>query len=234
MKLLVDIGNSTISRAWWTGALAPLPPVARGGGLLDGLSEVPTEVWVASVADARTTRDHLAPVRQRGLPVVEVRVTDHPDRLQTLYHPEQLGVDRWLGLLACHARGLYPAVVVDAGTATTVDVLDARGVHQGGFILPGLEMMRSSLLQGTAIRLQETASTCPEATLPVTTADAIHCGAIASQQAFIERLVETLGSGGRVVLSGGAAPAFAVRLQCRRETLGDVVLRGLAVLAGGG
>ncbi|MEW6984601.1 type III pantothenate kinase [Colwelliaceae bacterium 6471] len=66
-------------------------------------------------------------------------------------HEQSLGVDRWLALIG--GLKLYPnrnIVIIDAGTATTIDVVDASGVHQGGWILPGIELMKESLLAGTS------------------------------------------------------------------------------------
>lgn len=66
-------------------------------------------------------------------------------------HEQSLGVDRWLALIG--GVKLYPnknLVIIDAGTATTIDVVDAFGVHQGGWILPGIELMKESLLTGTS------------------------------------------------------------------------------------
>ena len=64
--------------------------------------------------------------------------------------PSRLGVDRWLALLA--ARQLCPGnlVVVDAGTAITLDLLSGDGRHLGGYILPGVERQAQSLWGGTS------------------------------------------------------------------------------------
>ncbi|GIX31512.1 MAG: type III pantothenate kinase [Porticoccaceae bacterium] len=62
--------------------------------------------------------------------------------------PDRLGVDRWLALLACVGEGLRRALVVDAGTALTLDLLD-EGRHRGGFILPGLAAMARALGENT-------------------------------------------------------------------------------------
>jgi type III pantothenate kinase len=67
------------------------------------------------------------------------------------YHkPEQLGIDRWLAILA--ANSLYPQqnlIIVDSGTATTVDILTKDGQHCGGWIVPGFELMHQGLLANT-------------------------------------------------------------------------------------
>lgn len=64
--------------------------------------------------------------------------------------PERLGVDRWLALIG--AQELSPRqnlIIIDAGTATTVDVLSANGQHLGGWILPGIDSMHRSVLKDT-------------------------------------------------------------------------------------
>jgi type III pantothenate kinase len=64
--------------------------------------------------------------------------------------PSTFGVDRWLGLLG--ADKLFPkqaSLIVDSGTATTIDLLASTGKHQGGWILPGIDLMFSSVINNT-------------------------------------------------------------------------------------
>jgi len=61
----------------------------------------------------------------------------------------RLGVDRWLALLAANARAKHGCVVVDAGTAITVDYVAAGGKHLGGLIVPGIHLMGAALLRNT-------------------------------------------------------------------------------------
>lgn len=63
--------------------------------------------------------------------------------------PSRLGVDRWLAIIAGYKQVQKPVLIVDAGTALTVDFVDAAGLHLGGYILPGATLMRSSLLSST-------------------------------------------------------------------------------------
>lgn len=64
--------------------------------------------------------------------------------------PERMGVDRWLAMLAAWRRCQSACCVVDCGSAITVDFLDAGGYHQGGYILPGMRLLREALLGNTA------------------------------------------------------------------------------------
>lgn len=64
--------------------------------------------------------------------------------------PEKLGVDRWLAILAAKAKSASACVVVDCGSAITVDLVTSQGEHLGGYIAPGLRLMRDALGMKTA------------------------------------------------------------------------------------
>jgi type III pantothenate kinase len=64
--------------------------------------------------------------------------------------PEKLGVDRWLGILAAKAKTPSACIVVDCGSAITVDLVTSQGEHLGGYIAPGLRLMREALGMKTA------------------------------------------------------------------------------------
>lgn len=68
--------------------------------------------------------------------------------------PEQLGADRFVAMLAAHElytvkKQSKPCIVIDCGTAVTIDAIDANGQHLGGLILPGLQVCSNSLLKNT-------------------------------------------------------------------------------------
>ncbi|MBU3579086.1 type III pantothenate kinase [Polynucleobacter sp. 73C-SIWE] len=71
--------------------------------------------------------------------------------VRSLYQdPSQLGSDRWAAILGARALSNANTLIINAGTATTIDLLGANGVHYGGWILPGLELMQKSLESNTA------------------------------------------------------------------------------------
>ena len=73
------------------------------------------------------------------------------DGLRTLYQdPSQLGSDRWAAVIGARALSNANSLIINAGTATTIDLLGANGVHYGGWILPGLDLMQKSLEVNTA------------------------------------------------------------------------------------
>ena len=70
--------------------------------------------------------------------------------------PEKLGVDRWLAILAAKAKTPSACVLVDCGSAITVDLVTSQGEHLGGYIAPGLRLMRDALsMKTTAIKLSQ-------------------------------------------------------------------------------
>lgn len=145
-------------------------------------------------------------------------------------NPQQLGVDRWCALIA--ARRLAPggALVVTAGTATTIDTLDATGSFLGGLILPGLALMRRALARETA---GLPFANGHYAALPRCTDDAIVTGTLEAQAGAIERAWQRLANSDTCcLLSGGNAAVLAPLLRLPYRLVDNLPLEGLAVLAG--
>lgn len=129
-----------------------------------------------------------------------------------LEEPITVGADRVLCALAAWDRTKQACVVIDAGTAITVDLIDGKGTFQGGAILPGGLMMLQSLRAGTA-QLPDLAwppASIPKHALGQTTAEAIIHGAIAAARGGVRYLIETYSEfyGGypQIVATGGDAP----------------------------
>ena len=112
--------------------------------------------------------------------------------LRTLYQdPSKLGADRWAALIGARALSSTNTLVINAGTATTIDLLGGNGVHYGGWILPGLSLMQESLQQNTAqlpliVRANKPKA---QASFGSTTDEAITGGCDAAQMGAILRAV---------------------------------------------
>lgn len=144
--------------------------------------------------------------------------------------PTQLGADRWAALIGARHLHRHACLVVMAGTATTVDVLDAHGDFLGGLILPGMAMMRSALAGGTA---QLPLASGHFAALPRCTADAIESGCLHAQVGAVERLFRTIAAAPEAccLLGGGAAGSFANLLAIPLRRVENLVLLGLGIVA---
>jgi len=155
-------------------------------------------------------------------------------------HAEQLGADRWAALVAARKRALAmelfppPFVVVNAGTAVTIDALDADGVFRGGVILPGLRLMLQALAEHTAGLKVAPGS---YRAFPTNTGDALYSGAVqAITGAIGEMRARLAGDAGSVccLLAGGAAQDIAPHLGGPLEVVDNLVLEGALALADAG
>lgn len=145
-------------------------------------------------------------------------------------HPQQLGSDRWAALIGAWQRVGGACLVVNCGTATTLDALSPDGVFLGGLILPGVELMQHSLLARTALSPTEGGILRD---FPLNTADALFSGAvratqgaIAQQYNVLQRRYGTV----RCLISGGAATVVLPQLAVAYEQVENLVLHGLQVI----
>jgi type III pantothenate kinase len=144
--------------------------------------------------------------------------------------PERLGVDRWLAVIeGWHRYG--SAVIVDCGSALTLDAVDAAGRHQGGYIVPGLGMLSRSLVQGTgSVRVDQADS--EDLIMPGrSTSEGVCRGVMRMTVAFIADAVVALQQGlpdtAPVLLTGGDAVRVARLLSFPLVLSPDLVLDGL-------
>ncbi|MDM8546279.1 type III pantothenate kinase [Candidatus Venteria ishoeyi] len=154
MILLLDAGNTRLK--WCLLQQSRCSKMHDSAYNLSALNEItlaekPEAVWIASVVSPAQNRLLTQWVAQRwDVPLHWVKVQTQAFGVLNGYEQaQQLGVDRWLALLAARQKTSANVCVVDCGTAVTVDILDKNGHHKGGMILPGLTMMAQSLGQRT-------------------------------------------------------------------------------------
>ena len=163
-----------------------------------------------------------------GLPLLWAKSRSAKHGVSNHYdNPEQLGDDRWSALVGARALHAGPCLVVCAGTATTIDVLDAEGHFQGGLILPGVALMGRALAANTA---QLPLAEGRFAGLPRNTMDAIASGCLHAQAGAVERMYEQVAAlpGAVCLVSGGAAGQFYELLRVPKHRVDNLVLEGLA------
>ena len=267
MTLLVDVGNSAIkwaqlavdgtvgaarrqSHRGVAGIASQLADEWRGnvprGAAVIACNVAGPEV-VAAVEEAARTL-HLQAVRW----LLTQRSFDGPIALTNGYrNPAQLGADRWHCMLgACSTsntqRTMNSLVVVNAGTATTVDCVDASGRDGGkarftakfigGVIAPGVRLMLESLALRTAGLPSADADFSDNAAeFPDNTDAAIVTGVLDAQAGLVhqiwDRFAMRLGVEPRLILTGGHAKALFSRLSMAADIEHNLVLRGLALRA---
>jgi type III pantothenate kinase len=253
MTLLVDIGNTALKWALTdaTGAPGPAQVERHGdGGLAARLGvawqRVPmgSRAVGCSVASAGARAGAEQAAAMRGLRIEWLRSEARHEGAFVLVNgyrnPEQLGADRWHGMLgACRRGARRPFVLVAAGTATTIDCVEevaGQARFIGGCIAPGQHLMLDALASRTAGLPQAVGSGVD---FPDHSDEAIVTGILDAQAGLVERVVRRfarrLGRWPTVLISGGDAESLAGRL--RGSEFGfsiehNLVLAGLAARAG--
>jgi len=247
MILLLDAGNTSVKWGLHDGGnIVTGGSFMHRGNNVDDLAkqawsalQMPAGVYIANVAGVETGRKLSGWIEQQwDIPPVFIASTAQACGVTNAYAmPEQLGVDRWAAVVGAYHHGSGARqCIVDCGTAITLDMLAADGAHQGGLILPGVEMMKHMLLKNTAV----TNAACtqePAKLFAMGTEDAINSGALYMAVAAIDRIVVDMGAapGTRldVVVTGGDASRILTLLAYPARHDPELVLKGLAVLAGG-
>ncbi|MBX7531523.1 type III pantothenate kinase [Qipengyuania sp. 1XM1-15A] len=150
--------------------------------------------------------------------------------------PRSLGADRALNAIAAHAKYEGDLVVIDFGTATTIDAVDFNGAYKGGIIAPGINLSLDALVGNTA-KLPRIAIEKPSSTSVIgrNTEDQMLIGVFWGYVALIEGLVARMkaeiGRPATVVATGGLALLFDEITDLFDEVDSDLTLDGLAMLA---
>lgn len=238
MKLYVDAGNSRIK--WCDDEmLADGECHVTTHDALDVLSNDkgarPDAVWISSVAGEAFNRQLAEGIRHIwGVAPNFVETKSSQLGVVNGYRRAgQLGVDRWMALIATHALFQRPMIVVDCGSATTIDAIRADGNHLGGLILPGITMMQQTLISTTAMADPDERPMLAD--FATDTASGIRSAAIHATTALIERSMRCynnlLGQEASCLLTGGNARLVQETLAIQTEHQPNLVLHGVALTA---
>jgi len=241
MILAIDAGNSRVKWGWHDGrswssiATVSLIEFAASSDHINPFSvthEDPQRIVISNVAGEGA---HQLLVNWTSIFDAEplwLRAEAERCGVKNSYEqPERLGPDRWAALIAARAVHNGPCLVVNAGTATTVDMLAGDGRFLGGAILPGVELMRFVLHEHTG-RLPIEEGRLREA--PRNTLDAIETGCRHAQAGAVERLYRVfrdMASAPLCIVAGGAGRSLVDQLSMPRRYIENLVLDGLARIA---
>ena len=148
-------------------------------------------------------------------------------------NPREVGADRICNAVAAWERLRGPAIVVDFGTATTFDVITARGEYAGGVIVPGIGISLDALVGRTA-KLPRVELTWPNRVVGKTTVHAIQAGVTYGYVALVDGLVERIRAeqdgAARVLATGGLAPFIAPHSRTIEATDEFLTIEGLRLI----
>lgn len=248
MLLVADIGNSTSVFGLYDGAQLirrwRITTVERTtdeyelmlDGLLAGDAPVVSGAAVASVVPFATEVLRTTLRRMIGEGVVVVGPGTRTGMQISVDNPREVGADRISTAVGASQRYGIPVIMVDFGTAITVDLVSERGAYLGGAIAPGPRVAAEALVESTsALRRVELA--VPQHVVGRSTIEAMQSGLIYGSAALVDGLVgrfkleHGLPSTTTVVATGGLAPLLAPLVSHVTDTDDDLTLWGLKVIS---
>jgi len=231
MILDIDAGNSRIKwRLSGNGRVLaqdsqPTVELASGETLLLPETAAIDEVRLASVAGSKV----VAALQKQFAGLLKVaQVSPSAGGVTCGYkQPDRLGVDRWLALVAAYQQFQQAVLVVDAGSAMTMDLVGPKGEHLGGYIVPGLRLMADALWQGTR-DVKVTSGDFENMLVPGTNSQqAVDRGCLLVAVSAVENLASQYPA--HILLTGGDAQHLADALSLDHSHRPDLVLDGLAI-----
>ncbi len=253
MLLAIDVGNSnivlgvfdgsTLIRSWRLQTVRERTSDELGL-LVDGLfahSRIERVqirgVILGSVVPPLTGTIHAMVRRYFGIPALVVEPGVNTGMPILYEHPAEVGADRIVNAIAAYEMfgrtAAHPLIVVDFGTATTLDAISAKGEYLGGAICPGVQISADALFQRAA-RLPRIDVRKPSSIVGRTTVGAMESGLFYGYVGMVEGLVrrmnEELGGDAIRIATGGLADVIAPETSLIQHVDPDLTLQGLRLV----
>ncbi|CDZ95641.1 type III pantothenate kinase [Pseudomonas saudiphocaensis] len=243
MILELDCGNSFIK--WRV-----LDPIGQGSilgsgiateadGLLVELLSLPVTISKCRLVSVRSDSETAllvgAIARSLGVEVLCAAASEKLGGVTNGYKDfQRLGLDRWLAIVGAYQLCRGPCVVIDLGTAVTVDLIDEGGQHLGGYIAPGMSLLTAQLRTHTKRILydeQEAKAALSDVAPGRSTSEAVERGCLKMLHSYIESQIDSaahyLGGQPEVFVTGGDVSLLAERRPVKKVP--DLVFKGLAI-----
>ncbi|KGJ96651.1 pantothenate kinase [Colwellia psychrerythraea] len=211
MIVLIDIGNSRTKYTQLVeGRLSAIAQLNNQDFTLAYFAKHfshASQVVVANVASSSLSSELSTWCTEQNISFRQVHSEQQKNALQSAYQqPTTLGIDRWLALLG--TIHLYPnenVLIIDAGTATTIDLVAGSGQHQGGWILAGIKALFNSIVSNsTLVHAKSTA--VPSLAFGSNTSDNVNNACWAATLGMVEQAIsqaQQLSDLDRIILTGG-------------------------------
>lgn len=236
MIVLIDIGNTRAKYCFVIEGKCNAPIAILTTQLteryLTDYFKGATRILVASVSHEKLTDDICAWSKVHEIDYQRVFSENTKNKIISGYTiPSQLGVDRWLTLVG--AADLFPncnVLVIDAGTATTVDFLLATGQHQGGWILAGINTLVSSVLAKTA-HVKADSINAESISFGINTSDNVNNAAWAGTVGMVHLAISQIKKQGitldEIIITGGNGHILSSLVSHQSRVIDELVFTGL-------
>ncbi len=242
--IVVDIGNTRIKWGRCAGGVVaevaslPASDAEAWSRQWEAWSLHDKTPWVIAGVNPPRCREFTAWLRERNAPCKALESFRDLPLTVALPAPEGIGIDRLLDTVAANARRRVDggAIIVDAGSAVTVDYVDEAGEFRGGVIFPGFGLMAKSLHDFTAL-LPIVAIDANARPPGVSTIPAIQAGILAAVVGGVERVIAEYhakdSSHCDLFITGGDGPILAANLKSPAISWPEMTLEGVRISGGG-
>lgn len=231
MMLLIDVGNSRTKYVQLiNGHFSATTQLANNDfnvSYFDKYFCQCSKIIVANVAKPALTDELASWCAKHNVSLTQAHSEQKKNTLISAYQvPTTLGIDRWLALLG--ALSLYPnenILIIDAGTATTVDLLSRNGQHQGGWILAGIKALFNSILTNSTL-VHAQCKTQASLAFGTNTTDNVNNACWAATVGMIEQAVvqaKQIVNVDRIILTGGDGKALTQLLLAQTSSQSSTV-----------
>ncbi len=236
MIVLFDIGNTRTKYCIVEHGYRSAPKAISNDELsYDFLTEQffgSTKFLVASVSHNKLTDSIESWCQQNKVSYRRITSEAKKNKVKTAYQePSQLGIDRWLALIGTsEALPEKNVLIIDAGTATTVDLIAANGQHQGGWILAGVNMLITSVSANT-IQVHANHEEQEKIAFGTNTSENVHNAAWAATVGAVNMAISQSEQLGviidEIVLTGGNSHILSSLISQKNLVIEDLVFMGL-------
>jgi type III pantothenate kinase len=239
MTLLIDIGNTQVKYCWQQ-EINKESKIAIAQNELTSVYCQQHFLKASKIILANVGLKNIAVLSEfanaQQIPLIAVETEAERFGVKNAYQQyKNLGVDRWLALLAC--ANLYPntnVLIVDAGSATTIDVLKQDGTHVGGWIIPGIGMMIHAINTSTAkVRVQQEAVT--NIGFATSTQANVNTGVHAATIGLVNFAIEQAELNNikldKIIVTGGNGQFVVQQIGSKSEFVANLIFEGLALYA---
>lgn len=235
--LFLDIGNSSIKVAFrnnsaWEKSTDNFKSVTY---LISWLNQHKDSIQDLVVASVR--KDHFELLRNQitEFEIKNIEISDIPEHNLNYLTPKTLGIDRFLGCLGAYTQEMKSVVVIDAGSACTIDIMNEDGVYQGGVIMPGLQSIMN-IFKTSAPELPTVETQIPLRFPGKNTAKSLQWGQVAffvdGINASLKRYQESFGHF-TLYLTGGDANTVSDLISMNSKRDEFLIFRGMEAFIGG-
>lgn len=240
MLLVLDVGNSDTCVGIFRRKIAVftariLTPTLETFFQQKNILKCPIESAIISSVVPAANPAIRAFLKKRGIKSVKFVSHQLPSPISLkVDHPSEVGADRIVNAVAAYGKFRKSLLVIDLGTATTIDYIDHRGTYCGGVIIPGLKISAEALFERAA-KLFRVELRAPQKILGRDTASQMQSGTVLAYafmlEATIQKIKKEIRKKPKTVLTGGLGFLMTDLLSIPHHFEPNLTLKGLQILA---